>query len=502
MERIVTGKQMKLLDQYTIEQMEVPSMVLIEKAGLAVFEAMKKAGYSLKKVLVLCGSGNNGADGVALARLLYLAGYDTDVCILGKPEKFTKEMKKQIDIGKNYGISFVKSFHLSEYTVIVDAMLGVGLSREITGNLKELIQELYDFHGKIVAVDIPSGICSNTGKVLGCAVKADLTVTFGYQKAGLCFYPAVDYAGEIVLADIGIYASSKCPIQSEIFTYTREDLKKIQRKKHGNKGDFGEILLIAGSKDIFGAAYLSGMAAMRMGAGMLKICTHKENKKLFSCFPEAMLLCYEDTQDITKELLECLKWADVIGIGSGIGFGKQAEKLLDTVLCYGEKPLVVDADAIRMLKGREEQLKNYSKEVILTPHLGEFSYLTDIPIKQWKENPIKITQEIAKKLSVVLVCKDARTVISKGDGRIYLNLSGNDGMASAGSGDVLTGIILSFLAQKQEAQEAACLGTYLHGAAGDLVAQKKGRASMLAGDLIEAAGQILREVQEGEMKKV
>lgn len=494
MEKIVTGRQMKCFDEYTIEQMGIPSLVLMERAGLSVFEAIKKAEFSLEKVLVLCGTGNNGADGVVIARLLHLAGYHTDVCILGKPENFTIEMQKQIDIGRNYGISFVKSFSISEYTVIVDAIFGVGLSREIVGNLKETIHELYHFRGKVVAVDIPSGICSHTGKVLGCAVKADLTVTFGYRKVGLCLYPGADYAGKVVTADIGIYHEPKLLLQPEIFTYTKEDLKKIQRKQDGNKGNFGKILLIAGSKDIFGAAYLSGMAAMRTGAGMLKICTHKENKHLFSCFPEAMLLCYEDKDDITKELLESFAWADVIGIGPGIGLGKQAEKFLDTVLLYGKKPLVIDADAIGMLREREMLLKNYPEEVILTPHLGEFSRLTGISIKKWKENPIKITQEIAKTLSVVLVCKDARTIISNESESIYLNLSGNDGMASAGSGDVLTGIILSFLAQGKGAQEAACLGVYLHGMAGDLAAERKGHAAMLARDLIEAAGQILDEV--------
>lgn len=494
MDKIVTGEQMQFLDKYTIEQMGVPSLVLMERAGLSVFEAMKKEDLSFDKILILCGSGNNGADGVVLARLLHLAGYCVDVCILGKPEKFTKEMQKQIDIGKNYGISFVKSFHISEYTVIVDAVFGVGLSREITGNLKETILHLQKFQGKIVAVDIPSGICSKTGKILGCAVKADLTVTFAYGKAGIYLYPGAEYAGKVVVADIGIYAKPQILPQPEVFAYTREDLKAVQRKKDGNKGSFGKILLIAGSKDIFGAAYLGGMAAMRTGAGMLKICTHKENKNLFSCFPEAMLLCYEDNQDITKELLESFVWADAIGIGPGIGLEKQAENLLDIVLSYGTKPLVIDADAIGMLKGRKEQLKNYSNEVILTPHLGEFSRLTGISIEKWKENPIKITQEIAKPLSVVLVCKDARTVISKGNERIYLNLSGNDGMASAGSGDVLTGMILSLLAQGKDALKAACLGAYLHGAAGDLAAERKGRAAMLAGDLIEAAGQILDEI--------
>lgn len=494
MERILTGKQMKMLDSYTIDHIGIPSLVLMERAGLSVFEVLKEEQISLKRVLILCGSGNNGADGVVIARLLFMAGYEVDVCILGKPEYFTKEMKKQIDIGKNYGISFVKSFHITEYTVIVDAVFGVGLSREITGSIKEIIQELHNFSGKIVSVDIPSGICADTGAILGCAVRADITVTFGYKKAGLCLYPGAEYAGKIITADIGIYNQPGLLQAPQIFSYTKEDLKKIQRKKDGNKGNFGKILLIAGNREIFGAAYLSGMAAMRTGAGMIKICTHKQNKALFSCFPEAMLLCYDEKQDITNELLESLKWADVVGIGPGLGLDSQAGKLLDTVLSNTHKPLVIDADAIGLLKSRENILKNYSDEVILTPHLGEFSRLTDISVKKWKENPIKITEKIAKTLSVVLVCKDARTIISKGNEKIYMNLSGNDGMATAGSGDVLTGIILSFLAQGKKAEEAACLGVYLHGLAGDLAALRKGRAAMLAGDIIEMAGEILGEL--------
>ena len=186
MEQIVTGEQMKALDVYTIEQMQMPSLVLMERAGLQVFWSMQKEGLPLSKVLVLCGSGNNGADGVVIARLLTLGGYQTDVCILGKPEHFTKEMEKQIEIGRNYGISFVKTFCVHEYTTIVDALFGVGLSREIKGTYRETIESLEHFQGKIVAVDIPSGIHAGTGAVLGCAVRADLTVTFGYKKAGLC----------------------------------------------------------------------------------------------------------------------------------------------------------------------------------------------------------------------------------------------------------------------------------------------------------------------------
>ena len=189
MERIVTGKEMKALDAYTIEQIGIPSLALMERAGLAVTEALKQLQFPLEKILVLCGSGNNGADGVVAARILHLSGCCVDVSILGNQEHFTQEMKKQIDIGKKYGLSFVNTFHLHEYTTIVDAIFGVGLSRAVSGKYKEVIESLENYKGKIVAVDIPSGICADTGEVLGCGVKADLTVTFAYKKAGLCFYP-------------------------------------------------------------------------------------------------------------------------------------------------------------------------------------------------------------------------------------------------------------------------------------------------------------------------
>ena len=492
MEEIVTGKQMKELDAYTIETMGVPSLVLMERAGLQVFESMKKEGLPLSKVLVLCGSGNNGADGVVIARLLFLAGYQVHVCILGNPEHFTKEMKTQIEIGRNYGISFVKTFCVHEYTTIVDALLGVGLSREVSGLYRETIEKLQDFSGEIAAVDIPSGIDADTGAVWGCAVRADLTVTFAYKKAGLCLYPGAAYAGKLLTADVGIYRKDKR--SPELFACTDRELKKLTRKPDGNKGSFGKVFLAAGSREIFGAAYLSGQAALRSGAGMLKLCTPKENRGLFTCFPEAMLALYEDAADMENLVRENLCWADVAGIGPGLGTSPQAERLLETLLKYADKPLVIDADGLNLLKGKEKLLKSCKAPVILTPHLGEFARMTGISVKEWKKNPLTITKETAKKLGVLLVCKDARKIISRGTEETCINLCGNDGMATAGSGDVLTGLILGLLAQGLSPWEAACTGVYLHGKAGDLAAEKKGRAAMLAGDILEAAGEILKEL--------
>ena len=498
MERIVTGGQMKELDSFTIHEIGIPSLVLMERAGLSVYRAMREQGLPLERNLVWCGCGNNGADGVVIARLLHLAGYETEVCILGNPEHYTKEMEKQIEIGKKYGISFVNTFDLNEYTTIVDAIFGVGLSREVAGKYREIIENINASGKKVVSVDIPSGISADTGQILGTAVQADLTVTFAYKKAGLCFYPGALYGGRILTEDIGIFSHPAVRHREEIrlMAWEAGDLQQIQRTPQGNKGTYGKIFLAAGSRNTFGAAYLSGYSAMKTGAGMLKICTHRENKPQFSCFPEAMLQTYAEGEDMEEALGQSLEWADVYGIGPGLGTNAQAEALLELILKNGKKPLVIDADGINLLKGREELLKAYQAPVILTPHLGELARLTGLTPREFHLNPAKHTRELAKKLHAVLVCKDARTTISNGDEKVFINLTGNDGMATAGSGDVLAGIILGLLAQGLPALEAAGLGVYLHGAGGDLAAKEKGRAGLLARDIAEAVALILKGQQE------
>lgn len=499
MEQIVTGSQMKALDDATIENIGIPSLVLMERAALALCDAMEAEGYLEGRLLFLCGSGNNGADGVAAARILTLRGYEADVCILGNPLRFTQEMKKQVEIAEKYGISFVKTYRCSEYTTIVDSLLGVGTSRNLEGVYKKAVEEIRHCGCHVVSVDIPTGICADTGRILGAAVRADLTVTFAYKKAGLCLYPGALYAGKLVTAEIGIHRQDFPLDGTEIFACEPADLQKIRRDPGGNKGTFGKVFLIAGSRDIFGAAYLSGLAAMRTGAGMLKICTREENRQQFSCFPEAMLLTYDDTSDLKALVREGLAWADTAGMGPGVGTGAQAARLLDVLLEECTCPLVLDADAVNLLSGKKEKLKSCKAPVILTPHLGEFSRLTGTEIAVWKEDPVNITREAASSYRVILVCKDARTVVSDGT-RSWINLSGNDGMATAGSGDVLTGTILGLLAQKLAPKDAAVLGVYLHGCAGDRAAAAKGRAGMLAGDILEEIPKILCSLEGKEGK--
>lgn len=500
MEQIVTGNQMKALDRFTINEIGIPSLVLMERAALAVCEAMEKADALKGRILFVCGGGNNGADGVAAARILSLRGYHADVYLLGNPEHFTEEMRHQIQIAEKYQVSFVKTCRYPEYTTIVDAIFGVGISRNVEGKYKEIIEQINACNRFVISVDIPSGVCADTGQVLGAGIRADLTVTFSYRKAGLCLYPGTLLAGKVHVAEIGIFRKECSLTGTEIFSCETADLKKISRVCDGNKGTFGKIFLIAGSKETFGAAYLSGLAALRTGAGMLKICTRKENRPLFSCFPEAMLLTYDDESDLESLVKEGLAWADTAGIGPGIGTGEQSERLLKILLEECRCPLVLDADALNLLAEKKHLLAACKAQTVLTPHLGEFARLTGISPSQWKRDPLEITKAQAGELSSVLICKDARSVISEGTS-CWVNRSGNDGMATAGSGDVLTGILLGLLAQKLPVKEAAVYGTYLHGLAGDQAAGKKGKAGMLAGDIIDGLTEVLQQLvrKEGEL---
>ena len=495
MREFVSGTQMKQLDRYTIQEIGIPSLVLMERAARSVYDTMIKERLPLKKVLVLCGSGNNGADGVALARMLHLSNISVDVEILGNPSHFTTEMKQQIEIAKKYQVAFVKNKSLSEYTTIVDAIFGVGLDREVGGGYKEKIKEINQADAKVVAVDIPSGIDSATGKVLGCAVCADWTVSFAYEKLGTVFYEGAEYAGNVRVTDIGIVKMPEICFPISTYTFEEKDLKeKLFRRESGNKGTFGKVLLIAGNEMTSGAALLSASSVLHTGAGMVKVHTRKENREILPVqLPEAMYCFYGKKEIKSEALAESLEWADVVGIGPGLGTNKQAEALLEFVLKYSKRPLVIDADGLNLLKSKLDLLEKYEYPVIMTPHLGEFSRFSGLSIKDWKQQPIELTNELAHRYNVTLVCKDARTVIADGGQKVYVNTTGNSGMATAGSGDVLTGILLGLLAQGYAPLDAAVMGVYVHGLAGDEAAKEKGKYAMVAGDLIAYTGDVLKK---------
>lgn len=515
MKKVVTCSQMKLLDHGTIHNMHVPSLVLMERAALATAEEIRKylekknGSGNLKKerILTVCGSGNNGGDGIAIARLLHLAGIRSEIYLAGNPDKMTEETRHQWDIAMSYQVPVMNNPVWDEYTVIVDGIFGVGLSREIIGNYKEIIDHMNEAPAYKAAVDIPSGIHGDTGAVLGTAFEADLTVTFAYKKRGLCLYPGRAYAGRIVVADIGIYDRDRDGSElasKAAWHMEKSDVKTLPaRKPWGNKGTFGKVLLVAGSKGMCGAACLSASAALHGGAGMVKIQTVEENRiPLQSLLPEAMLTSEFDEEANRKNL----NWCDVLVIGPGLGTEGSGKERMLWFLENGAKagkPVILDADGLNILAMHPQWMKFIGKQTILTPHMGEMSRLCGLDVSELKEDPVACAYQYAEKSGGVLVLKDACTVITDRNEKLYLNLSGNSGMATAGSGDVLSGIIAAVLCmylsceEEQELSYKAALAVYIHGLCGDIAREKKGSHGMTAKDMIEALPEVLKlaEVQ-------
>ena len=510
MEKVVTCSQMKLLDSGTIHNMHVPSLVLMERAALAVVEEICKHtdlmkshdGTKIGRILVVCGSGNNGGDGLAIARLLHLKGIETEIFLAGNPDKMTEETRHQWEIARACQVPVTNNPVWNEYTVIVDGIFGVGLSREISGDYKDIIASMNRQDAYKVAVDIPSGIHGDTGAVLGIAFMADLTVTFAYRKRGLCLYPGRSYAGETVVSDIGIYDrdhNGTRLAQKAAAAIEKEDLLNLPaRPPWGNKGTFGKVLLVAGSKGMCGAAYLSASAALHGGAGMVKIQTVEENRvPLQTLLPEAMVTCEFEEEANEKNL----NWCDVLVIGPGLGTEGTGRERLLWFLERGtaaKKTVILDADGLNLLSQHPRWFSYINEKTVLTPHMGEMSRLTGWEISCLKEDPVAAVLEFAEKNGGVCVLKDACTVVADQDEHLYLNLSGNSGMATAGSGDVLSGIMAAVACMylgtetKTPLSYQAALAVYIHGLCGDMAACEKGTHGMTAKDMLLALPKVLK----------
>lgn len=497
----------KKIDDYTTQVIKVPAVVLMERAAYEVTAVMKKVIHITDSIIVICGPGNNGGDGIAAGRILSLEGYKVSFFFFGKEEKASAQTKVQLDIIRNLGLTIENNYRPDEYNIIIDAVFGVGLSRQVTGEYAAVIDAMNQSGSRIFSVDIPSGISADDGKIMGCAVKADYTITFGFQKQGLLLYPGTEYAGEIIVADIGF---PKIPAEEAGMAsvyYETEDIRRIPiRKNYSNKGTYGKALIIAGSKGMSGAASLSANAAYRAGAGLVKILTASENRIILqSSLPEALFAAYNrdgKTRDEWEyDMNAQLSWASVIVIGPGLGRSETAKELVNFVIKHAKVPVVMDADALFILaeilnsmdsdKSRLEKLSDLLREgTVLTPHLMELSRLMDIPVSDIVNNIIDTARQCSYNSNLIYAIKDARTIVTKSGCR-YINVSGNNGMATGGSGDVLTGIIAALIAQGMETYEAVCLAVYLHGLAGDAAAKKKGTYSIMAGDIIESIAEVI-----------
>ena len=489
MRAVLNAQEMKNLDQKTIE-MGIPSLVLMERAALSVADEIMFRRLPMQKVLVVCGTGNNAGDGIAVARILYLRGIAVDVFIAGERIKFSDQMRQQVIAAENFGLHFINSADYQKYTLIIDAIFGIGLKRDVTGFYAKVIKEINLCDAFKVSVDIPSGIHTDDGRVMGTAVKADMTVTFAALKTGLCLYPGAAYAGEVLVKDIGIpvpvFGSDEA---CSVYACEDQDLKiRPDRFPAGNKSTFGKLLIIAGSEKMCGAAYLSAKAAMHTGAGMVKLYTHSLNRSpVFSRLPELLITTYDEEGWDAEPLIKDMEWADFVLIGPGLDTGVLSTKILNTFLDNCRKPALMDADALNMISVRKEVLKDLPYPIVITPHIGEMARLTGYSSAEIKAAPFRIAEEFASEYGVTCMLKDARTVIAEPDHSKYINLSGNSTLSKAGSGDILAGMTASFCMQYPYLHiPPFVLSAYLHGKSGEKAGEKYSQAGARPEHVLEA----------------
>lgn len=491
------GTWMKKADKHTIEEIGIPSVVLMEHAACKMIETLQNEGFDCSDTLVVCGSGNNGGDGFAIARLLYRQGCHVTVLFAGNKSSMSEECRIQANVVKNMGIPVVTELPEAEYTVVLDAIFGVGLNRELSGHYYELIERLNQMPGRKAAVDIPSGISSADGRILGTAFRAELTVTFQCEKLGTVLFPGKEYAGKVVPVDIGIETSIMENVQEVCFTLEQKDIPERlpKRKENSHKGSYGKILMITGSEGMAGAAYLSAKAAYTSGAGLVRIYTPETNRGILQqLLPEAVISTYKEYDE--NELEQMLAWADVVCIGCGLGKSRVSEELLKAAMQKCKVPCVVDADGINLLSCHRNLLPEVDVPVILTPHMKEMAGLMGCSVSELvKERFAKLLQ-FTGQYPAVCVLKDARTVVAERTKGMFVNTAGNQAMAKAGSGDVLAGVIAGLLAGGLPAYESAVLGVYLHACGGDAAKDSLGSYSVLAEDLITGIGSCMKEAEE------
>uniref|UniRef100_UPI0040579530 NAD(P)H-hydrate dehydratase n=1 Tax=Agathobacter sp. TaxID=2021311 RepID=UPI0040579530 len=502
MKHIITGKEMKMLDINTSQHFHVPEAVLMEQAALAFVHEFHKVHPHSKKGIVFCGLGNNGGDGIAIARLLNEQGIAAEVCYVnefdGIEGKCSDLFCLQQKIYEAYQFPTVTPSTLSEneWDFVIDAIFGTGLSRDLNEAYCCAIDLINQLSGKKFAVDIPSGIHSDTGKRLGAAVKCDYTITFSFEKLGQFLWPGNEYTGTLIRTPIGITERSWLEQKPKIAALEWQDLSQLpKRMAHSNKGTYGKLLIIAGTKDMAGAAILAAKAAYRTGAGLVKVYTGEENRTIIqTAVPEAILSAY--ASEISEaEIQKHLEWADAVVLGPGIGTSARSETLVSYVIKNVRTPILLDADALNILSKDITHLHFPDSNTVITPHLGEMARLTGKSVAQIQSELPETAESFANRHRITCVLKDFRTITAGTNGLSYLNLSGNHGMATAGSGDVLTGIIGTLLAQGMETDLAAAFGVFLHGLAGDMAIKKTGAHGMCAQDIIEGLKEIWNKVE-------
>jgi len=504
--KLATPQQMNMIDSWSINEYGIPGVVLMENAAKAVADEAKSMlqGCGGNKAAVIAGCGNNGGDAFAAARLLEDAGVRASVFLVGDKErikgdalvnynKLAEQWIQVTEIRDDAGLALLCR-ELSGTDLIIDGIFGTGLARNVDGIARKVIEAVNASGKPVLSIDIPSGIDGATGEIKGVCVKADVTVTFCLPKLGLIQNPGCEYAGRLIIADIGIppQAIDKQDITIELIDEALVFKMLPKRPANSNKSDFGRVLIVTGSIGMTGSGCLASMASLRSGAGLVYAAVPASLAVIYGAtLTEPIILPLEDNGKGTlsaagiPKILEYMERMSVAAVGPGLTVNEDIKEIVREIIKQSTIPLVLDADALNAISKDMAILRKLKTKAVLTPHPGEMSRLTGLGTDEIQKDRISAAKSFSQEYGTVVVLKGSKTVVALPDGRVFVNPTGNSGMASAGSGDVLTGIIAGLCAQGMDVWEAAVAGVYLHGLAGDLAASEMGMYSMVASDIIK-----------------
>ncbi len=500
--KILSIEQVRQADAYTLKNEPIKDIDLMERAATVCFNWIKNKINKKQKIQVFCGLGNNAGDGLATSRLLSNKGFNVEVYIIRYSNKISQSCKTNYErLLKTHQVKVHnikegdKLPDIDRENIVIDAIFGSGLSRAIKGFIADVIDNINKSNAIVISIDVPSGLfCDKSNKDNpGAIINADYTLTFQFPKFAFLFAENDKYAGRWQVFSIGLHPDFIKEVKVKNFLIESSDCKKMlkKRNKFAHKGNFGHALLISGSYGKMGASVLASRACLRTGVGLLTTHIPKSGYNILqTAVPEAMV-DIDASEKYFTEVPKLLSY-NAIGIGPGIGKEEQTQKALKLLIQNTTVPIVFDADAINILGENKTWISFLPNNSILTPHPKEFERITNKATNDFERNEMQ--REFSMRYGVYVVLKGAHTAVTCPDGNCYFNTTGNPGMATAGSGDVLTGIILSLLAQKYTPKEACILGVYLHGLAGDIAAKEKGFESLLSGDIVNNIGKAFYEL--------
>lgn len=507
--KVAGVSEMKSLDREATERFGISEEILMENAGSAACTVIEKeCGVRGKKFVVVCGIGNNGGDGLVVARKIISGGGSVRVFILGSSGKFSGAANKNFETASRIPLDmeFITASEpirtdVAHADAVIDALFGTGLTRDVSGLYRDVIHLINDRGKRIFSLDIPSGIDGDTGRVLGVAVKAHFTITFGLPKRGNLLYPGYEHCGKLYWDPISFPPSLQD--RDDIRVRINTVIPLPPRSRDGHKGDFGEVLFIAGASSYIGAPYLAAYSFLKSGGGYSRLAAPASIAPLIAAKgSEIVLIPQKETTAGTiskrnrNDLLSIAEKMDLVVIGPGLSLNVETQELVKSLAVKIEKPVILDGDGLTAISPNPKILAKRKAPTILTPHSGEMSRLTKRKVSEISEDRIGILQKTAAELKAIIVLKGPHSLVGYPDGRVFLNMSGNPGMAKAGTGDVLTGAIAAMHGIGLPIPEAARIGVFLHGFAGDLAAKEKGEDGISAQDIMDhlpAAMQIMRK---------